>query len=53
MGRDGAIAVGLLALCALLWAQLGKVPSNPLVPISPTFYPKLRRHSPTLTCWWS
>jgi hypothetical protein len=41
MGRDGAIAVGLLALCALLPAQLGKVPSNPLIPISPTFYPKL------------
>lgn len=41
MGRDGAIAVGLLALCALLWVQLGTVPSNPLVPIGPTFYPKL------------
>lgn len=41
MGRDGVIAAGLLALCALLWQQLGAVPANPLVPIGPTFYPKI------------
>ena len=41
MNRDGAIGVGLLALCAILWGQLGAVPANPLVPIGPTFYPKL------------
>jgi hypothetical protein len=41
MGRDGTIAVGVLALCAILWRQLGAVPANPLVPIGPTFYPKI------------
>jgi hypothetical protein len=40
MGRDGLIALGVLALCALLWRQLGGVANNPLVPIGPTFYPK-------------
>ncbi|HEY7678096.1 MAG TPA: hypothetical protein VIG69_13565, partial [Candidatus Methylomirabilis sp.] len=35
------IAVGLLALCALLWHQLGAVSVNPLVPIGPTFYPRI------------
>ncbi len=41
MGRDGAIAAGVLALCAILWGQLGSVPVNPLVPIGPTFYPRI------------
>ena len=41
MGRDGYIAAGVLALCALLWRQLAAVPANPLVPIGPTFYPRI------------
>lgn len=41
MSRDGAIGIGLLALCGILWGQLGAVPANPLVPIGATFYPKI------------
>jgi putative tricarboxylic transport membrane protein len=41
VGRDGIIAIGVLAVCAILWAQLGSVPANPLTPIGPTFYPKI------------
>lgn len=41
MGRDGYIALGVLALCGALWRQLATVAENPLVPIGPTFYPRL------------
>jgi hypothetical protein len=41
VGRDGFIAAGLLVSCAVLWRQLGAVAANPLVPIGPTFYPRI------------
>lgn len=41
MSRDGAIGIGVLALCVVLWGQLASVPENPLVPIGATFYPKI------------
>jgi putative tricarboxylic transport membrane protein len=41
MGRDGWIGVGLLAFCGWLYANLHKIPVNPLVPIGPAFYPRI------------
>lgn len=41
MGRDGWIGVGLLALSGWLYANLDKIPANPLVPIGPAFYPRI------------
>jgi putative tricarboxylic transport membrane protein len=41
MARDGAIGVGLLALCAILWGQLRAIPENPLVPLGAAFYPRI------------
>ena len=41
MGRDGWIGVGLLAFCGWLYANLQKIPANPLVPIGPAFYPRI------------
>jgi putative tricarboxylic transport membrane protein len=41
MGRDGWIGVGLLALSGWLYANLHKIPTNPLVPIGPAFYPRV------------
>lgn len=40
MGRDGWIGVGLLAFSGWLYANLDKIPANPLVPIGPAFYPR-------------
>lgn len=40
MGRDGWIGIGLLFLSGWLYANLGKIPANPLVPIGPSFYPR-------------
>ncbi len=40
MGRDGWIGVGLLIFNGWLYSNLGKIPSNPLVPIGPAFYPR-------------
>lgn len=40
MGRDGWIGVGLLAFSGWLYANLDKIPANPLVPIGPSFYPR-------------
>jgi putative tricarboxylic transport membrane protein len=40
MGRDGWIGVGLLAFSGWLYANLHKIPANPLVPIGPAFYPR-------------
>jgi hypothetical protein len=41
MGRDGWIALGLLAFSGWLYSNLGMIPANPLVPIGPAFYPRL------------
>lgn len=41
MGRDGWIALGLLAFSGWLYSNLGKIPANPLVPIGPAFYPRI------------
>ena len=40
MGRDGWTGLGLLILSGWLYSDLGKIPSNPLVPIGPAFYPR-------------
>lgn len=40
MGRDGWIGVGLLVFSGWLYANLDKIPANPLVPIGPAFYPR-------------
>jgi len=40
MGRDGWIGVGLLCFSGWLYANLDKIPPNPLVPIGPAFYPR-------------
>ncbi|MBI4489672.1 MAG: tripartite tricarboxylate transporter TctB family protein [Deltaproteobacteria bacterium] len=40
MGRDGWIGLGLLAFSGWLYANLDKIPANPLVPIGPAFYPR-------------
>jgi putative tricarboxylic transport membrane protein len=40
MGRDGWIGVGLLLFCGWGYANLNKIPANPLVPIGPAFYPR-------------
>jgi putative tricarboxylic transport membrane protein len=40
MGRDGWIGVGLLVFNGWLYANLDKIPANPLVPIGPAFYPR-------------
>lgn len=40
MGRDGWIGIGLLAFSGWLYSNLGKIPANALVPISPAFYPR-------------
>jgi hypothetical protein len=40
MGRDGWIGLGLLVFTGWLYSTLGKIPANPLVPISPAFYPR-------------
>jgi hypothetical protein len=40
MSRDGWIGVGLLFCCGWLYANLDKIPANPLVPIGPAFYPR-------------
>jgi putative tricarboxylic transport membrane protein len=40
MSRDGWIGVGLLFFCGWLYANLDKIPANPLVPIGPAFYPR-------------
>jgi|SRR5919109_593431 hypothetical protein len=41
MSRDGWIGVGLLLFCGSLYANLDSIPTNPLVPIGPAFYPRL------------
>jgi putative tricarboxylic transport membrane protein len=41
MGRDGWIGVGLLAFSGWLYANLHKIPANPLVPIGPALYPRI------------
>jgi len=41
MGRDGAIGLGLLAFCGLLYWQTGAVSVPPFVPIGPAFYPRI------------
>ena len=41
MSRDGWIGVGLLFFCGWLYANLDRIPANPLVPIGPAFYPRL------------
>jgi hypothetical protein len=40
MARDGWIGVGLLVFSGWLYANLDKIPANPLVPIGPAFYPR-------------
>jgi putative tricarboxylic transport membrane protein len=40
MGRDGWIGVGLLISSGWFYANLDKIPANPLVPIGPAFYPR-------------
>lgn len=41
MSRDGWIGVGLVFFCGWIYANLDKIPANPLVPIGPAFYPRL------------
>jgi len=41
MGRDTAIGIGLLGLCALLYWQAGLVSVPPFIPIGPSFYPRV------------
>jgi putative tricarboxylic transport membrane protein len=41
MGRDGWIGVGLLSCCGWLYANLHKIPVNPLVPVGPAVYPRI------------
>lgn len=41
MGRDGWIGLGLLAFGGWFYSNLGKIPANPLVPIGPTYYPRI------------
>jgi putative tricarboxylic transport membrane protein len=40
MARDGWIGIGLLLFCGWGYANLDKIPANPLVPIGPAFYPR-------------
>jgi putative tricarboxylic transport membrane protein len=41
MRRDTGIGIGLLALCGLLYWQVGLVSAPPFVPIGPAFYPRV------------
>lgn len=40
MGQDGRIGLGLLAFSGWLYSNLGKIPTNPLVPVGPAYYPR-------------
>lgn len=40
MGRDGWIGLGLLVFSGWLYSSLRNIPSNPLVPLGPDFYPR-------------
>jgi uncharacterized protein YqgC (DUF456 family) len=41
MGRDGVAGLAILALSLGLYAATFGIESNPLVPVSPAFYPRL------------
>ncbi len=41
MGRDGILGLVTLAGCAVLYGATLSIETNPLVPVSPAFYPRL------------
>jgi len=41
IGRDGKAGLFVVACCAALWVLTSGIQSNPLVPVSPAFYPRL------------
>ncbi len=41
MGRDSAVALGLLLFSGVLYWQAGGIPTPPFVPIGPAFYPRI------------